>query len=50
MIRKGLYSDIDITNKDDVIGIEHLDYYIDILRQSIIVIYGKPSLYRKLPY
>lgn len=48
MIRKGLYGDVDMTNKDDVMGIEHLDHCIDMLRQSIMVICGKPSLHRKL--
>jgi len=36
LIRKGIYGAVDMTNKDDLLGIEHLDHCVDILRQSII--------------
>lgn len=36
MIRKGLYGAVDMTNEDDLMGIEHLDHCVDMLRQSIM--------------
>ena len=36
MVRKGLYGDVDWTNKDDLRGIEHLDHCIDIIRQQLM--------------
>ncbi|KAF2022493.1 hypothetical protein EK21DRAFT_83250, partial [Setomelanomma holmii] len=36
LIRKGIYGGVDMSNQDDLMGIEHLDHYIDMLRQSII--------------
>ncbi|KAF4634753.1 hypothetical protein G7Y89_g3358 [Cudoniella acicularis] len=36
LIRKGIYGDVDMTNSDDLMGIEHLDHCIDMLRQGIM--------------
>ncbi|KAK4157569.1 hypothetical protein C8A00DRAFT_29572 [Chaetomidium leptoderma] len=36
LIRKGIFEGADMTNADDVMGIEHLDHCIDMLRQSIM--------------
>lgn len=36
MVRNGLYGDVDWTNQDDRIGIEHLDHCIDVLRQNLL--------------
>ncbi|KAK0637155.1 hypothetical protein B0T17DRAFT_520774 [Bombardia bombarda] len=36
LIRKGIYGDVDFSNIDDLMGIEHLDHCIDMLRQSIM--------------
>ncbi|KAI9788582.1 MAG: hypothetical protein M1816_006831 [Peltula sp. TS41687] len=36
LIRKGIYGAVDMTNKDDLLGIEHLDHCLDILRQSVM--------------
>ncbi|KAI9046410.1 hypothetical protein LZ554_009585 [Drepanopeziza brunnea f. sp. 'monogermtubi'] len=46
LIRKGIYGAVDMTNKDDVLGIEHLDHCVDILRQSIM----RPSTYHLCAY
>jgi len=40
LIRKGIYGAVDMTNEDDLLGIEHLDHCVDILRQSIMVSYS----------
>ena len=37
LIRKGIYGAVDMTDKDDLLGIEHLDHCLDMLRQSIMV-------------
>ncbi|KAI1368171.1 hypothetical protein F5Y08DRAFT_335944 [Xylaria arbuscula] len=36
MLRKGIYHGVDMSNTDDLKGIEHLDHCIDMLRQSIM--------------
>lgn len=35
MVRKGLYGEVDWTDKDDMTGISHLDHCIDIIRQNL---------------
>jgi hypothetical protein len=37
LIRKGVYGNVDMSNQDDLTGMEHLDHCIDMLRQSIMV-------------
>ncbi|KAK4182267.1 hypothetical protein QBC35DRAFT_396303 [Podospora australis] len=37
LIRKGLYGAVDMTNVDELLGIEHLDHCLDMLRQSVMV-------------
>jgi len=36
LVRKGIYGGVDMSNSDDLMGIEHLDHCIDMLRQSIM--------------
>lgn len=36
LLRKGIYGGVDMTNSDDLMGIEHLDHCIDMLRQGIM--------------
>ncbi|KAF2763255.1 hypothetical protein EJ05DRAFT_496085 [Pseudovirgaria hyperparasitica] len=36
MIRKGIYNGVDMSNVDELMGIEHIDHCIDMLRQSIM--------------
>ncbi|KAK0726613.1 hypothetical protein B0T21DRAFT_413937 [Apiosordaria backusii] len=36
IIRKGIYYGVDMTNVDDLMGIEHIDHCIDMLRQSLM--------------
>ncbi|KAI0439381.1 hypothetical protein F4803DRAFT_531546 [Xylaria telfairii] len=36
LIRKGIYGAVDMTNEDDLLGIEHLDHCIDMLRQGVM--------------
>ncbi|KAK0672606.1 hypothetical protein QBC41DRAFT_299544 [Cercophora samala] len=36
IIRKGIYYGVDMTNVDDLFGIEHIDHCIDMLRQSLM--------------
>ncbi|KAI1128591.1 hypothetical protein F5Y10DRAFT_240115 [Nemania abortiva] len=35
-IRKGIYGAVDMANEDDLLGIEHLDHCLDMLRQSVM--------------
>jgi hypothetical protein len=36
-MRRGIYGSVDMSNQDDLMGIEHLDHCIDMLRQAIMV-------------
>ncbi|EJT79688.1 hypothetical protein GGTG_04772 [Gaeumannomyces tritici R3-111a-1] len=36
ILRKGIYGAVDMSNTDDLLGIEHMDHCVDILRQSIM--------------
>ncbi|KAI5865342.1 hypothetical protein GGS23DRAFT_618392 [Durotheca rogersii] len=36
LVRRGLYGEVDMTNKHDLLGIEHLDHCVDHIRQSIM--------------
>lgn len=37
LLRLGIYGNVDMSNKDELQGIEHLDHCIDALRQSLMV-------------
>ncbi|KAK0127739.1 hypothetical protein ONS96_007253 [Cadophora gregata f. sp. sojae] len=36
LVRRGLYGEVDMSNNDDSLGIEHLDHCVDHIRQSIM--------------
>ncbi|KAG8627509.1 hypothetical protein KVT40_004992 [Elsinoe batatas] len=43
LVRRGLYGEVDFSNVDDLLGIEHLDHCIDTIRQGIMVRYLRAS-------
>lgn len=40
LVRRGLYGEVDTTDKDELLGISHLDHCIDTIRQGIMVSFG----------